>query len=47
MATKTIAARGKKGKEEFRSKLTDHEIALLAEMYASGMTFGEIAARFA
>jgi hypothetical protein len=31
----------------FRGKLRRHEIALLAEMYASGMSAKAIAARFA
>ena len=46
MAKKTIAARSGKSKEGFRGKLTGHEITLLAEMYASGMTAKAIAARF-
>lgn len=47
MAKKTIAARGGKSKEGLRGKLTRHEKALIAEMYANGMTAAEIAARFA
>jgi hypothetical protein len=46
MADNTIAARNAEGKEGFRSKLTEHEIALIAEMAESGMTYQEIAARF-
>jgi hypothetical protein len=47
MAKNTIAARRVEGKKVFRSKLTRHEIALLAELFASGMTSKRIAARFA
>jgi len=45
MADNTIAARNAEGKEGFRSKLTEQEIALIAEM-AESMTYQEIAARF-
>ena len=46
MAKKTISATDAQGKREFRGKLTDHEIDLIHELAASGMTYGEIAARF-
>ena len=47
MAQNTIAAGKGKGKEEIRGKLTQHEIALIAEMLESGMSLRQVAARFA
>jgi hypothetical protein len=50
MAKKTIAAAAANGKEGVRSKLNEHEIALLAELYGDvqdgAITIREMASRF-
>ena len=46
MAKKTIAAPKAESKASPRAKLSQHEIALIAEMLESGMSLQEIAARF-